>query len=128
MGIDGGIWKYQRRIAEQGASSDAVNRAPDPVFMPVVEQIDDMNRNDIQILKESSQVAPYLDRIVALADSNKKSLGFLTKDSFREQTDRGRLWIAVSRNSRDFIGYLLFGGRYPALKIFQIYVRKPHRK
>ena len=27
MGIDGGIWKYQRRIAERGASSDAVNRA-----------------------------------------------------------------------------------------------------
>ncbi len=96
--------------------------------MPVVSQINDMNRNDIQILKESSQVAPYLDRIVALADSNKKTLGFLTKDSFREQTDRGRLWIAISRNSGDFIGYLLFGGRYPALKIFQIYVRKPYRK
>ncbi len=87
-----------------------------------------MHSNDIQILKESSQVAPYLDRIIAIADANKKSLGFLTKDAFREQSDRGRLWIAVSRNSREFMGYLLFGGRYPALKIFQVYVRKPHRK
>lgn len=87
-----------------------------------------MHSNDIQILKESSQVAPYLDRIVALADTNKKSLGFLTKDTFREQSDRGRLWIAVSRNSGEFMGYLLFGGRYPALKIFQVYVQKPHRK
>jgi len=87
-----------------------------------------MHSNDIQILKESIQVAPYLDRIVALADTNKKSLGFLTKDAFREQSDRGRLWIAVSRNSDEFMGYLLFGGRYPALKIFQVYVQKPHRK
>ena len=87
-----------------------------------------MRRPTSEILMTPSQVAPYVDRVIDLADANKKALGFLQKAIFREQANQGRLWIAVSRNTDECVGYLLFGRRYPTLRVFQLYVQKSHRK
>lgn len=87
-----------------------------------------MRRPTSEILMTPSQVAPYVDRVIDLADANKKALGFLQKAIFREQANQGRLWIAVSRDTDECVGYLLFGRRYPTLRVFQLYVQKSHRK
>lgn len=87
-----------------------------------------MSNPKCRIFTTPGQVAPFVDRVIDLADANKKALGFLQKAIFREQANRGRLWIAVSENSGECIGYLLFGGRYPALKVFQLFVKRSYRK
>jgi len=74
------------------------------------------------------QVLPYVDRVIEFSDTNRKSLGFLQKAVFREQANRGRLWVAVSSDTNECVGYLLFGGSYPTLKVFQLYVEKKCRK
>ena len=81
-----------------------------------------------QILSEGRQTSPYLKTVEAFADSNKNALGFLPKSAFREQANRDRLWIAINADSGEFLGYLLYGGRYPMLKIFHLYVTPQHRK
>src|SRR4030042_1708346 len=87
-----------------------------------------MPKSNFQILSSPAQVEIYVDLVIDLADANKKALGFLQKAVFREQANRGRLWIAVSSQSDECLGYLLFGGRDPTLKVFQLYVKKTHRK
>ena len=81
-----------------------------------------------QILSEGRQTSPYLKTVEAFADSNKNALGFLPKSAFREQANRDRLWIAINADSGECLGYLLYGGRYPMLKIFHLYVTPQHRK
>jgi len=87
-----------------------------------------MTKDKIQLLTSASQVAPYVDQIIALADANKRSLGFLQKAVFHEQAAQGRLWVAVSDGSGECLGYLLFGGRYPGIRIFQLYVQKAYQR
>ncbi len=40
---------------------------------------------------------------------------------------KGNLWVAIDMFSREFRGYLLFGGRHPHLRIFHICVHPDHR-
>jgi len=87
-----------------------------------------MPDDKIKILSEGSQINPYLKSVEDFADSNKKSLGFLPKSAFREQANRGRLWIAINADSGECLGYILYGGRYPVLRIFHLYVAPKHRK
>lgn len=86
-----------------------------------------ISKPSFQILTTPGQVAAYVDRVIDLADANRQSFGFLQKSVFREQANRGRLWIAASQ-SNECLGYLLFGGRYPSLRVFQLFVKKTHRK
>lgn len=83
-----------------------------------------MTEPSLQILTAPRQVEPYVSQVIELADANKIALGFLQKAVFLEQANRGRLWIAVSNHSDECLGYLLFGGRNPTLKVFQLYVKK----
>jgi GNAT superfamily N-acetyltransferase/predicted nucleic acid-binding protein len=87
-----------------------------------------MSEDNVKILSTGIQTIPYMDRVEALADSNKKALGFLPKSVYCEQADHGRLWIAISMDSDDCLGYLLFGGRYPTLRVFHLYVKPAQRK
>ena len=86
-----------------------------------------MTKDSIQLLTNPKLVSPYIDQITGLADANRKSLGFLQKAVFREQGYRGRLWAAISTQSDKCKGFLLFGGRYPRLRVFQLCVRKSCR-
>lgn len=87
-----------------------------------------MPRPTFQILMTPRQIQPHIDRIIEFADANKEALGFFQRKVFQEYADRGRLWAAVSSDTNACLGYLLFGGRYPTLKVFQLYVQKKCRK
>ena len=87
-----------------------------------------MINDNVQILMEGKQVNPYIERVQIFADSNKKALGFLPKSVFRDQANNNRLWVAINADSGELLGYLLWGGRYPMLKVFHLYVAQQNRK
>ena len=78
------------------------------------------------IITDPNAVANYLDEIRALADANKSALGFLPPSAYHDACMRGRLWVAID-NGGKLRGYLFFGGRYPRLRVFQIFVRPDFR-
>jgi GNAT superfamily N-acetyltransferase len=45
-----------------------------------------------------------------------------------DQANNSRLWAAVDTEKRQCVGYLMFGGRFPTLRIFQLFVSKKFRK
>ena len=87
-----------------------------------------MKNIDLKILTESKKVCTYVESVQAIADSNKRTLGFLPKSVFQAQADSGRLWVAIKVSTGELLGYLLFGGRYPMLRIFHLYVAQKYRK
>ena len=76
---------------------------------------------DFTIITKPQQVKPYLRVIQDFADSAKEALGFLTRGALEEQSARGRLWVAWQHEAT-CAGYLLFGGQFPRLKVFQLFV------
>jgi GNAT superfamily N-acetyltransferase/predicted nucleic acid-binding protein len=82
---------------------------------------------NISLLKMFSEVTPYVDTVQTIADKNKRELGFLAKTAYEQQANQGRLWIAVSSDTGDYIGHLMFGGRFPNLKVFQMFVLPIYR-
>lgn len=78
------------------------------------------------IITDPKEVKNYVGEIRRLADANKDALGFLPASVYRESATKGDLWVAVDR-ARKVRGYLLFGGRFPRLRVFQIFVRPEFR-
>ena len=78
------------------------------------------------IVKDPNAVENYIGEICALADTNKSALGFLPAHVYRDACMRGRLWIDIDNDGK-LRGYLYFGGRYPRLRVFQIFVRPEFR-
>ena len=79
------------------------------------------------IVVDPNEVKHYVDEIRKLADANKDALGFLPASVYRESAMKGDLWVAVDR-ARKMCGYLLFGGRFPRLRVSQIFVRPEFRR
>jgi len=82
----------------------------------------------IKILKNYTELKSHLITVQSFADKNKSALGFLPRSTFREQALRGRLWVAVREEMEGFLGFLLFGGRFPSIKIFQLFVSSQNRR
>ena len=72
------------------------------------------------------EAKPYLDEIITNADSNRTSFGFICKSAYPESIEKGFLWVLAL--DKIYIGHLLFGGKYPNLKIFQIYIMSCYHK
>lgn len=81
----------------------------------------------MQILKSFPEIEPFIPYVQQYADNNRKALGFLTRSAYQEQAYNGRLFVAVNSES-EYLGHLLFGGRFPWLKVFQVLVRKKFRR
>lgn len=79
----------------------------------------------MEILKDAGSVRSYLEQVCDAADSQKNELGFLPDSAYAEQAEEGRLWIAIE--DEQLVGYLLFGGTYPHLRVTQLYVAPEHR-
>ena len=47
---------------------------------------------------------------------------FLPASAYTEAAMKGHLWIAIDCSTKKLRGYLFFGGTFPHLKIFQVYV------
>lgn len=54
------------------------------------------------------------------------ALGFLPAGAYEEAASRGNLLVAICDSS--YAGHLLFGGSYPSLKVFQLYVSESLRR
>lgn len=80
-----------------------------------------------KVCTDPSIVLPRVKEVCARADVLRDSFGFLPEAAYFEQAAQGRLWIAVAEDSR-LISYLLFGGRHPHYKVFQLFVEPGFRK
>ena len=76
----------------------------------------------VRIIKAPVEVANYIDRVRELADANRSAFSFLPAGVYEDAAMKGGLWIAVDQTKKNLMGYLLFGGTYPHLKIVQIHV------
>ncbi len=81
-----------------------------------------------EIHKNYDDVRDYIDTVRASADEHKSELGFLPFTAYEDQALKGRLWVAVESNTKDFVGHLMFGGRFPSLKVTQMFVQPKYRK
>ena len=79
------------------------------------------------VLKHAEQVMPYTEQVRSLADGHRREFGFLPTNVYVEAVQRGNLWVAIDRASRNFLGYLLFGSQHPRLRVFQVCVHPDHR-
>lgn len=73
------------------------------------------------ILKQFDKVSDYVAQVSSLADQNKGSFGFLSSTAYEQMASKGQLWIVTDEN-KELKGYLMFGGKMPALKVFQAYI------
>ena len=55
-----------------------------------------------------NHTSKYLDDVIALGDSNKKTLGLFPKDAFKESASKKRIIIAIDEANNELVGYLLY--------------------
>ena len=53
---------------------------------------------------------------------NTDALGFLPESAYTDAARKGHLWIAANIAKKQILGYLLLGGTFPNLRVFQIFV------
>ncbi|WP_422365047.1 GNAT family N-acetyltransferase [Pelagibius sp.] len=80
----------------------------------------------LRILTSYKDVAPFLDSVQALADSNRQSLGFFPAVVYHDLAAKGSLWVALSGKS-DLAGFLTFGGSSLQLGVKQLFVDERFR-
>jgi GNAT superfamily N-acetyltransferase/predicted nucleic acid-binding protein len=83
---------------------------------------------NFSILTKPSQVCNFISTVQKFADSNRKSFGFLPQSAFLDQANNGRLWVVVDTEENECLGYLMFGGKFPTLKIFHLFIAKKYRR
>lgn len=69
--------------------------------------------------------SPYIRDVVMHTDGNKRSFGFITPSAYQESIAKGNLWILAYE--RKYVGHLLLGGKYPVIKIFQLYISNSYK-
>ncbi len=84
----------------------------------------------INIINDPEQVSIYKENINARADSNKKSLGFLPFPVYEEMIHQGKVFAAIEETitKKSCIGHLIFGGKFPNMRIYQVAVDKSHAR
>ncbi|WP_129647913.1 GNAT family N-acetyltransferase [Peristeroidobacter agariperforans] len=80
------------------------------------------------LLKSYSDVSPFVEKVIELADQNKDRLGFLPFSAYEELAIRGQLWIACEAARQRILGYLAFGGSGSSAKVHQLFVCEDSRK
>jgi len=81
----------------------------------------------MEIFKRYSDIQPYIDKVKNCADQHRKEFGFLPEGAYYDQAMQEKLWVAIDLVSGRLLGYLMFGGKYPNLKIFQMFVSPKYR-
>lgn len=82
-------------------------------------------KEKMNIVKRES-AKKYLNDVISHADQNKASFGFLSQSAYHESLEKGNLWVLLVESN--YAGHLLFGGRYPSLKVFQLYISESYQK
>ena len=86
-----------------------------------------MADSNLILLKNPNDVLKYLHEIQLASDRNRNELGFWRPNTLRELVLKGRVWVVVN-SSAEYFGHTLFGGGFPVLKIFQLYVQPERRR
>jgi GNAT superfamily N-acetyltransferase/predicted nucleic acid-binding protein len=84
----------------------------------------------IAVKTNPDEVCAFLDEVRRAADSERVALGFLPRRAFIEAAAQGKLWIAVAQREGMpvYAGHIMFGGAFPILRIFQVFVSAPFRR
>jgi GNAT superfamily N-acetyltransferase len=83
------------------------------------------------VLTAAQIVEPYADAVRIHADTEKVALGFTPASAYREAALSGKLFVAIAEAAgqrTDYAGHLLFGGTFPYIRIFQVYVVPKYRR
>jgi GNAT superfamily N-acetyltransferase/predicted nucleic acid-binding protein len=84
----------------------------------------------ISILRGCEISGEHLATVTRCADSERHALGFLPKATYLEHAVEDRLYVAAAlEHGQDaYAGHLLFGGVYPFMRVFQVYVLPKYRR
>lgn len=82
----------------------------------------------MEILKSYTETKDLVEKVQYFADQHRKEFGFLAKTAYEDLALKGQLWVAKQKDSNAISGYLMFGGVYPTIKIFQLFVNPDFRK
>jgi len=82
----------------------------------------------MEVLKRYSEVSCYIEKVQRHADNNRKSFGFLSSSAYLELALKDQLWVIPSEDESDISGYIMFGGVYPRIKVFQLFSNPSLRK
>ena len=83
------------------------------------------------VISDSAEdVRPLIGQIRQNADAERDAFGFLPESAYESAAQAGHLFVALRRNNgnQHLIGHILFGGRFPHLRIHQLHVAKNFRK
>ncbi|MBI4218372.1 MAG: GNAT family N-acetyltransferase [Elusimicrobia bacterium] len=80
------------------------------------------------ILQTYAETHNHVDTVRREADEHKDELGWLSKSAFYDFASQNKLWVVVESVDRGYVGHLMFGGAYPNLRIYQIYIQNEYRR
>jgi len=68
-------------------------------------------------------VSRYSKLVQEQGDSERDVLGFLPRSAYSEAAAQGKLYVATAEvaGGEHYAGHLLYGGRFPHLRVFQLY-------
>jgi len=86
---------------------------------------------EVEIVDDPIRTLPFVQTIRSHADAERESLGFLPEEAYREAALQGKILVAIARAEGGGVGYaghLMFGGRPPTLRVFQLLVLPAFRE
>ena len=84
----------------------------------------------VSVRLEPTEVEAYIEAVQASADTERQALGFLPARAYRDAAYQRKLWVAVVKTDQgeEYAGHLFFGGVFPSMRIFQIFVKEDLRR
>src|SRR5665213_689584 len=77
----------------------------------------------MKIHKRAAEVSHYSELVREQGDSERDVLGFLPRSVYSEAAVQGKLYVATVEvaGREHYAGHLLYGGKFPNLRVFQLY-------
>ncbi len=77
----------------------------------------------LRIYRHAADVGRYSNLVQQQGDSERDVLGFLPRSAYSEAAAQGKLYVATAEvaGGEHYAGHLLYGGRFPHLRVFQLY-------
>lgn len=77
----------------------------------------------LRIYRHAADVHRYSNLVQQQGDSERDVLGFLPRSAYSEAAAQGKLYVATAEvaGGEHYAGHLLYGGRFPHLRVFQLY-------
>lgn len=85
---------------------------------------------DVIIRRGGTEIARHMQMVIERADANRSALGFLPRGAYFDAARQEKLLVAATRQERSevYVGHLLFGGAFPHVRIFQVFVEDRFRR